>query len=274
MRHISGVPDRPIRSRAATRVLLSTLLLGLMTTSPASAETRVGPEMARIPGGSYVPLFVNGRTTVEVASFALDREPVTRADYLAFVRANPRWRRDRVGRAMAGQGYLSSWPDALEIGTATDARRPVTEVSWFAARAYCAWRGARLPTTDEWEYAALASETRRDASRDRDFVGRLLQMYRTPRPVPPVVGSGFRNAYGVADMHGVVWEWVLDFNSLLVSDDSRATSGHDHPLFCAAGVVGATDVNNYPAFLRYGFRAGLEGRTTVRSLGFRCAQDL
>jgi formylglycine-generating enzyme len=92
--------------------------------------------------------------------------------------------------------------------------------------------------------------------------------------VPPVVGSGFRNAYGVSDLHGVVWEWVSDFNSLLVSDDSRATSGRDHPLFCAAGVVGATDPNNYPAFLRYGFRAALEGRTTVGSLGFRCAQDL
>jgi len=210
---------------------------------------------------------------VEVRAFALDRHPVTRAQYLAFVRANPRWRRGGVPRAFAGPAYLSGWPSPLAVGTAVDARRPVTEVSWFAARAYCASRGARLPTTDEWEYAALASERRRDASRDPAFTGRLLEMYRTPRPLPPVVGSGFRNAYGVADLHGVVWEWVLDFNSLLVSDDSRATAGRDHPLFCAAGVVGATDPGNYAAFLRYGFRAALEGRTTTGGLGFRCAQD-
>jgi sulfatase modifying factor 1 len=256
------------------RALTLSLLLALATAAPALAETPVPPGMARIPAGRYVPLFINGRPSVQVDAFALDRHPVTRGEYLAFVRANSRWQRGRVARAFAGPGYLAAWPAPLSVGTATDARRPVTEVSWFAARAYCEWRGARLPTTDEWEYAALASESSRNASRDRAFIRRLLDLYHTPRPVPPVVGSGFRNAYGVNDLHGVVWEWVLDFNSLLVSDDSRATSGRDHPLFCAAGVVGATDPNDYPAFLRYGFRAALEGRTTVGSLGFRCAQDL
>lgn len=256
------------------RALLSLLLLALAAAAPAAAETAVPPGMARIPAGRYVPLFMNGRASVEVRAFALDRHPVTRAEYLAFVRAHPRWQRGRVAGAFAERGYLASWPAPLAVGTAADARRPVTEVSWFAARAFCAARGARLPTTDEWEYAALASETSRNASRDAVFVTRLLGLYRTPRPVPPPVGSGFRNAYGVWDLHGVVWEWVLDFNSLLVSDDSRATAGRDHPLFCAAGVVGATDPGNYPAFLRYGFRAALEGRTTVGSLGFRCAQDL
>lgn len=254
------------------RALLLSLLLGLALAGSAAAER--GPRMARIPAGRYVPLFINGRPSVQVDAFALDRHPVTRAEYLAFVRAQPRWQRGRVPRAFAGTGYLASWPAALSVGTEVDARRPVTEVSWFAARAFCTWRGARLPTTDEWEYAALASETSRNASRDRAFIARVLQLYRTPRPVPPVVGSGFRNAYGVSDLHGVVWEWVLDFNSVLISDDSRATSGRDHPLFCAAGVVGATDPNNYPAFLRYGFRAALEGRTTVGSLGFRCAQEV
>lgn len=256
------------------RALLPLLLLGLAVAAPAAADPAVPPGMARIPGGRYVPLFVNGRPSVDVAAFALDRYPVTRADYLEFVRANPRWQRGRVAGAFAERGYLASWPAPLLVGSAVDARRPATEVSWFAARAFCAWRGARLPTTDEWEYAALASETARNASRDATFVRRLLDLYRTPRPVPPVVGSGFRNAYGIHDLHGVVWEWVHDFNSLLVSDDSRATSVRDHPLFCAAGVVGATDLNNYPAFLRYGFRAALQGRTTAGSLGFRCAQDL
>jgi formylglycine-generating enzyme required for sulfatase activity len=256
------------------RALILSLLLGLSAAAPAAAEPAPPAGMARIPGGRYVPLYLNGRASVEVRTFALDRRPVTRADYLAFVRSTPRWQRGRAPRAFAGPGYLASWPAPLAIGSATDARRAVTEVSWFAARAFCASRGARLPTTDEWEYAARASETARDASRDPAFIARLLAMYGTPRPLPPVVGSGFRNAYGVEDLHGVVWEWVDDFNSLLVSDDSRATTARDHPLFCAAGVVGATDPRNFPAFLRYGFRAALEGRTTVGSLGFRCAQDV
>jgi formylglycine-generating enzyme required for sulfatase activity len=228
--------------------------------------------MARIPGGTYVPAFANGQPTVAVRGFALDRYPVTRGDYLAFVRAEPRWRRGVAGRAFTGPGYLASWPSATSAGSAAELRLPATEVSWFAARAYCAWRGKRLPSTAEWEYAARASETNRDASRDPAFVARLLELYlaRGRRPV----GSTFRNAYGVWDLHGLVWEWTDDFNSLLVSNDSRATSGRDHALFCAAGVIGATDPANYPAFLRYGFRAALDGRTTTERLGFRCAQDL
>ena len=43
---------------------------------------------------------------------------------------------------------------------------PSTQVSWFAARAYCASLGKRLPTVDEWEYAAAASERRTDATDD------------------------------------------------------------------------------------------------------------
>lgn len=252
------------------------ILLGLCLALGAARAEAATPEpgMARIPAGRYAPLYVNGRATVEVEAFALDRRPVTRADYLAFVEANPRWRRGSVSRAFAGPRYLASWSGPLAVGSAEDARRPVTEVSWFAARAYCAWQGKRLPTTDEWEYAAAASETARDASRSPEFTRRLLATYMARRPVPPPVGSGFRNAYGVEDLHGLAWEWVHDFNSLLVSDDSRATSGRDHPLFCAAGVIGATDPTNFAAFLRYGFRAALEGRTTAGGLGFRCAQDL
>jgi formylglycine-generating enzyme required for sulfatase activity len=250
------------------------LALALCLPRPAAAAGAPPAEMARIPGGRYVPLFVNGRREVTVRSFALDRRPVTRADYLAFVRAEPRWQRGRVRPAFAGAGYLGAWPADLSVGSAADARRPATQVSWFAARAYCAARGKRLPTTDEWEFAARASETRVDASRDPAFVARLLAMYTSRAGRGGAVGSTFRNAYGVWDLHGLAWEWTHDFNSLLVSVDSRATSGRDHPLFCAAGVIGATDPNNYPAFLRYGYRAALEGRTVAESLGFRCAQDI
>lgn len=79
------------------------------------------------------------------------------------------------------------------------------------------------------------------------------------------------------DLHGLAWEWTLDFNGVFVSDDSRETgsgvAGRDHALFCASAAVGASDPSNFPAFMRYAFRAGLTGRSTVRSLGFRCAAD-
>ncbi|HSU13802.1 formylglycine-generating enzyme family protein [Longimicrobium sp.] len=256
--------------RASTLFLALTLALP----RPAAAAGARPPEMARIAGGTYTPLFANGRREVAVRGFALDRHAVTRADFLAFVAAGPQWRRTRVRRAFADAGYLGAWAGDLSAGSAAEARRPVTQVSWFAARAYCAWRGKRLPTTDEWEYAARASETARDASRDPRFVARLLAMYTSREGRRGAVESTFRNAWGVWDLHGLVWEWTDDFNGTLVSGDSRATGGRDHQLFCAAGVIGATDPGNYPAFLRYGYRAALEGRTVGEGLGFRCAQDL
>jgi formylglycine-generating enzyme required for sulfatase activity len=251
------------------RATLSTLALLLCATTALAAGP--APGMARVAGGRYQPLFVNGKATVEVASFELDRYPVTRGEYLEFVRAHRRWQRGRAPAALVGRAYLGSWPGALDAGA--EPRRPATEVSWFAARAYCEWRGKRLPTTDEWEYAARADETRVDASRSARFIARLLDLYttRAARAGAPV-GSTFVNRHGVADMHGLVWEWTEDFNSLLVSDDSRATAGRDHQLFCAAGVIGATDPGNYPAFLRYGVRAALEGRSTTPGTGFRCAR--
>jgi formylglycine-generating enzyme required for sulfatase activity len=231
--------------------------------------------MARIPGGRYVPLFAHGPGSVTVGPFALDRVPVTRGEYLAFVAANPAWRPGRIPRAYAGPGYLAGWASTASAGTA---RLPATGVSWHAARAYCAWRGKRLPTTGEWELAALASERSRDASRDPAFAARLLRLY-TSRSARPV-GSTFRNVYGVSDLHGLVWEWTLDFDATgdshasHASHGSHAASGGNRALSCAAGAVGASDPANYAAFLRYGFRSALNGRTTTDGLGFRCAQDL
>jgi len=234
--------------------------------------------MARIPAGSYQPLYgAVGGAPVAVGSFRLDREPVNRGEYLAFVSAHPEWRRGTVRPLFAGADYLSGWRNVLDAGDATDLRRPVTEVSWFAAKAYCASQGKRLPTVDEWEYAAAASETRANIGRDATFIRRILALY-VARPndgVLPPVGRGFRNVYGVRDMHGLAWEWTLDFNDVMVSDDSRAsgsgTGSSDHKLFCASAAIGASDPSNYPAFMRYAFRAGLTGRSTARTLGFRCA---
>lgn len=240
-------------------------------------------DMARIPAGRYLPLYgepdptgaVRARHT-PVAAFRLDRTPVTRGDYLTFVRERPRWRRSAVRPLFAGPGYLADWAGDLAPGAAADLARPVTRVSWFAARAYCAWRGARLPTVDEWEYAAAASATRRDAGRDPAFVRQVLAAYVAPRGPLPAVAFGFApNAFGVRALHGLVWEWTHDFNGVLVSDDSRGTGSGvregDRDLWCASGALGATDPSNYPAFLRYAFRAGLSGRTTTAGLGFRCA---
>jgi sulfatase modifying factor 1 len=228
--------------------------------------------MAVIPAGRYMPLYAPDTAAVRVESFRMDRFPVTRSEFAAFVEAEPRWRRGAVKPVFADGRYLADWASDLEPGG--NPRAPVTGVSWFAARSYCAWRGKRLPTVDEWEYVARADETRRDAMTDPRHKARILELYTGRPDTPPAVGSTFANLYGVHDLHGLVWEWIRDFNTVTVGADSRGTGQRDVQLYCAAGAEGATDTTNYAAFLRYAFRASLEGRSTSAALGFRCAADL
>jgi len=146
----------------------------------------------------------------------------------------------------------------------------VVDVSWFAARAYARARGRELPSVAQWEFAAAAGPTRRDASRDPEFQRQLREWYARPTVAPlPEVGSTFRNAYGIEDLHGLVWEWTLDFNSALITGESRADDSLDRGLYCGAAAAGATDFENYAAFMRYAFRSSLQARYCVGNLGFR-----
>jgi formylglycine-generating enzyme len=234
-------------------------------------DTNVG--MARVPAGSYLPHYSRDRSQVRVESFEIDRHPVTRGDYLEFVKARPAWRKGQAKPIFVGRAYLSDWAGELDPGT-NRIRQPVTFVSWFAARSYCEWQGKRLPTTDEWEYVAQASETKGNATGESAHLQRLIEMATALRPGRDI-GSGFRNVHGVSDMHGLVSEWVLDFNNVSVSDDSRGAGGeHDRLLYCAAGGMAATNPSNYAAFLRYATRAALDGSSTLGSLGFRCARSI
>jgi formylglycine-generating enzyme len=237
------------------------------TSAPAAATATVV-----VPAGSYTPLYSPESGQVRVESFRIQSHQVTRGQFAAFVAANPRWRRSQVQPVFADARYLDGWRDDLDPGGEPAA--PVTGVSWFAARAYCGWRGMRLPTADEWEYAARADESRADATGDPAHKRRILRLYSERDRTPPAVGSIFRNRHGIHDMHGLVWEWVRDFNTVTVETDSRGSDQRDAQLYCAAGAEGATDREDYAAFLRYAFRSTLQGRSTSRALGFRCAADL
>ena len=256
------------------KILIGLFLLGICSSLQAQKTTPA--RMVHIQRGSFVPLYGSDTLPMEVKSFFLDQYPVTNSEFRTFVEANPQWRKSTVKRLFADEGYLRYWTTDFIMGPTEEliASSPVTQVSWFAAKAYCECQGKRLPTVKEWEFAALASESKANASRDAAFYQRSLDWYSKPNPkyLPPV-DSGFRNYYGVYGLIGMVWEWTLDFNSSLLVGESRANSSLDRQLFCGAGVSGSKDVENYVAFMRYAFRSSLKANYTVANLGFRCAKD-
>jgi formylglycine-generating enzyme required for sulfatase activity len=240
-------------------------ILAAAGVAAAEPPVRVGP-------GTYRPMFPASPSEreVPVAAFRLDTTPVTNAEYLAFVRANPSWSRGRVKPLFADEHYLAHWAGADELGAARP-NAPVVRVSWFAARAYCAAVGGRLPAEREWELAAAASDRVRDASRDPAFQERVLRWYAVLAPaVLPDVG-GPANAWGVRDLHGLVWEWVDDFSGSLVTTDSRDPTAK---MFCGGAGATARDAAAYATFMRIAFRSSLDARATTAALGFRCAYEV
>lgn len=213
--------------------------------------------------------------TVEVKAFALDVLPVTNAQFLAFVTAQSKWQRGRAPTLFVDEHYLKAWPGPLALGARAAPDAPVVGVSWFAARAYCARRAARLPLTDEWELAAQASATSRNGARDPEHTQKILAWYakKTPSTLP-AVGKGEKNVWGVQDLHRLVWEWVEDFGAVLVSSDNRVSGEQDIVRFCGGGAQNAVNPADYASFMRLAFRSSLEARYTTQNLGFRCAADV
>ena len=241
---------------------------------PVAALAAAGNGWVALPGGSFrTALKYEDAPVAKIAPFALQKRPVTNAEFLAFVKSHPQWQRGRAPRALADARYLQHWGGPLALGGA-GAQQPVVNVSWFAADAYCQAQGARLPTWNEWEYAAAADETRRDARKDPAWRERILAWYSRPSSGPlPRAGLQPANAYGVQDLHGLVWEWTDDFSSLLVDPESRNQGDPDKAKFCGAGALSMDDRDNYAVLMRVAMLSSLQAHDTTANLGFRCARS-
>lgn len=200
---------------------------------------------------------------VKVGSFQAQVHQVTNAQFKDFLTRNPEWAKGKVSALFADEHYLNDLN--------SNEKSPAVYVSWFSARAYCRALGMRLPTINEWEYIAAASETKKDANREEKFLARILEWYGEPKGAQlKPVGSIYKNVYGIWDLHGLVWEWVEDFNSSFVTGESREDSSFNKDMFCGAGSMSSADKENYAAFMRFAFRSSLKGRNAVWNLGFRC----
>jgi len=253
------------------RVLAAALLFVL----PAAVAAG-GAAWVKVPGGSFRSAlkYEDGRAA-RIAPFDLQKRPVTNVEFLAFVQSHPQWRRDRVPTLFADARYLAHWPTSTRLADSAQAAQPVVNVSWFAANAFCEAQGARLPTWREWEYVAAADETRRDARNDPAWRERILGWYSRPASGPlPRAGLQTPDAFGVQDMHGLVWEWTDDFSSLLVSGDNRVQGDAEKTKFCGAGALSMSDRDNYAVLMRVAMLSSLQARDTTTSLGFRCAKNL
>lgn len=230
--------------------------------------------MVTIKGSRYIPLYGKDGTVVEVKDFEMDIYPVTNAEFLQFLKHYPKWQKSKAAKLFVDSSYLQNWKNDTELKASENPNSPVTYVSWFVAKDYCECQGKRLPTVDEWEYVAMADETTKDARVKPSYNQQILSWYETPRSNTNTIGLNQKNVWGVHDLHGLVWEWTLDFNSVLITGESRKDMDKDSNLFCGSASINATDLMNYAAFMRYAMRGSLKAKYSMKNLGFRCVKDI
>jgi formylglycine-generating enzyme required for sulfatase activity len=241
---------------------------------PCASINANSEDMVLIPDGYYTPLFKDedGPQTIEVKSFYMDQYPVTNKQFDVFIKKNKKWNKENIKPIFSDSNYLKHFSEEVMNDIA---EQPVTNVSWFAARAYCKSVNKRLPTSGEWEYVAKASHDLADGSKQAEYRQQILEWYSRPATdALPNVQDTPSNYWQVHGLHGVVWELVSDFNTALVTGESRGDTQLDKQLFCGAGAASSVDPNDYAAFMRYAMRSSYSAHYTIESLGFRCAKDI
>ena len=114
-------------------ILRLTISLILLSTISANCQSK----MVSIKGGKYIPLYGRDSMKVSISDFQMDIYPVTNEEYLKFVKENPKWRKSKVKKLFADANYLSTWKSDTIIGNSQSLKAPITNISWFAANAYC-----------------------------------------------------------------------------------------------------------------------------------------
>ncbi|MFK3677793.1 formylglycine-generating enzyme family protein [Microbacterium sp. NPDC090218] len=226
--------------------------------APARGRSRHLVEQVRIPAGSFRMGDSSGDHNpgdgelpvhrVHVDALEIDATTVTNADFARFV-ADTGYRteaetygysavfhlavaadvEDRMGPAggtpwwsgIRGADWAHPGGRRSDIDTLSD--HPVVHVSWNDAQAYCAWAGRRLPTEQEWEYAARGGL---DGARypwgdeEVDDGGWRLNIWQGVFPRTNTEEDGWLttaparsfapNGYGLWQCVGNVWEWCAD----------------------------------------------------------------
>lgn len=217
------------------------------------------PEMVYIAGGEFMMGSNSGDEysrpahRVSVKPFYIDKTEVTCEEYKKFV--------DATGHMPPPVWQNNDFPPGA-------ARKPVTGVTWDHANAFAKWKNKRLPTEEEWEFAARSTDGRiypwgnvwkpEMANADKQKIG-----------VQEVGLSGGQSPFGVFDMSGNAWEWTSSEAKAYPNGKSFETKSLD-PKVIRGGFWGS-DPEGATAIYRGAW--GARNEKDYKNTGFRCAKD-
>jgi len=192
---------------------------------------------------------------VYLEAFQIGRYPVTVEEYRRFIEEGGYQEQRWWGAGGFGaRTQPGQWEDQL-----LHPNRPVVNVSWYEAAAYCAWAGCRLLTEAEWERAARGTEGRTYPwGKEKPNQNRANYDGEVGHPTPVGLYPLGATPEGVLDMAGNVWEWTADWYG-----QTR----------CLRVVRGGSWYEN-PGGLRAAFRYWNVPDLGFNDLGFRCGREV
>lgn len=226
------------------------------------AEVQVGEKrtvstegMVYLEGGSFLmgnasPPQCAPEFEAEVEPFYMDKHPVTREQYAAYLEAT-------------GAAPPKFWNEPELSG----ADQPVVGVTWAEANAYAAWAGKQLPSEAQWEFAARGKENRRYPWGTQEL-DPMRCNYGDNLNTPSIVTMHDDGATpeGLLDMAGNVYEWTRD---PYAPYDPRLR-GKARPSKEPRKAARGGSWNSKPEELRTWQRAGFFPETQSKTIGFRC----
>jgi serine/threonine-protein kinase len=231
----------------------------LQSTNPPESE-RVSkpvppPGMVLVNGESFLmgsdegDLDSKPRHSVEVKPFFIDIYEVTCEDYKKFVDS---------GHVAPKTWVNGDYP-------AGSAKHPVTSVSWEDAVAYAQWAGKRLPTEEEWEFAARGKRGLLYPWGNKWKPG-CANADNTRSGLSDVGSYECASPFGVQDLIGNAWEWTAS-NWIAYPGGRLANQPSGPQKVIRGGTWESRPEEAATATYRVGF--GEPGDQT----GFRCAKD-
>uniref|UniRef100_A0A3Q3WQ04 Sulfatase-modifying factor enzyme-like domain-containing protein n=1 Tax=Mola mola TaxID=94237 RepID=A0A3Q3WQ04_MOLML len=221
---------------------------------------------------------------VKVQPLRIDKYPVTNADFREFVRAQKyKSEAETFGWSFVFQDFVSDdlkskvtqriEPAGPGSGIRERLDFPVVQVSWNDAQAFCRWKGKRLPTEEEWEWAARGGLQGRTYPWGNKFQANRSNLWQGSFPgrdtaedgyhgISPVTAFPAQNSYGLYDMMGNTWEWT---------STPFPAAGKMYVLRGASWIDTADGSANHNA--RVTTRMGNTPDSASDNLGFRCAAD-